>query len=187
MNQCEHGATPRRLVLETLGRGDEERRMCSLRAVKGAVTPAMFASMADNPVIFCDGNPDPKSPREAHESAPTRLSLTGPHVRLPNPRCNNVLAFPTVPGRLGYSCRAINDEMQTMRLRPRAGRSFGAREDVPDEWRSPYAQEPHLWSRLHYPTPFDPRLDPPLFRAVARADEYLGAARARISIWTPTS
>ena len=36
-------------------------------SAKGAVTQAMVASMADNPVIFAMANPDPEiTPEEAH-------------------------------------------------------------------------------------------------------------------------
>ena len=64
-------------------------------SVKGAVTPAMVESMADNPVIFAMANPDPEiTPEEAHEVRMDAIVATG-RSDYPN-QVNNVLAFPGI-------------------------------------------------------------------------------------------
>ena len=81
-------------------------------SVKGAVTPDMVASMADNPVIFAMANPDPEiSPEEVHEVRDDAIVATG-RSDYPN-QVNNVLGFPYLfRGALDIHARAINDSMK---------------------------------------------------------------------------
>ncbi|HHX89358.1 MAG TPA: NADP-dependent malic enzyme, partial [Paracoccus sp.] len=77
-------------------------------SAKGAVTPEMVASMAENPVIFAMANPDPEiTPEEAHAVRPDAIVATG-RSDYPN-QVNNVLGFPYLfRGALDIHARAIN-------------------------------------------------------------------------------
>jgi malate dehydrogenase (oxaloacetate-decarboxylating)(NADP+) len=146
-------------------------------SVKGAVTPAMVASMAENPVIFAMANPDPEiTPEEAHDVREDAIVATG-RSDYPN-QVNNVLGFPYLfRGALDINARAINDEMKIACAEALAAL---AREDVPDEVALAYGRNLSFGRDYIIPTPFDPRL---IFRippAVARAGMDTGAARRPI-------
>tara|TARA_R110000782_G_scaffold19605_13_gene53351 strand:- start:1490 stop:3781 length:2292 start_codon:yes stop_codon:yes gene_type:complete len=146
-------------------------------SVKGAVTPAMVASMADNPVIFAMANPDPEiTPEEAHEVRPDAIVATG-RSDYPN-QVNNVLGFPYLfRGALDIHARAINDEMKIACAHALANL---AREDVPDEVALAYGKNLSFGRDYIIPTPFDPRLIHRIPPAVARAGMDTGAARRPI-------
>ena len=146
-------------------------------SVKGAVTPAMVASMADNPVIFAMANPDPEiTPEEAHEVRPDAIVATG-RSDYPN-QVNNVLGFPYLfRGALDIHARAINDEMKIACAHALADL---AREDVPDEVALAYGKNLSFGRDYIIPTPFDPRLIHRIPPAVARVGMDTGAARRPI-------
>ena len=146
-------------------------------SVKGAVTPAMVASMADNPVIFAMANPDPEiTPEEAHEVRPDAIVATG-RSDYPN-QVNNVLGFPYLfRGALDIHARAINDEMK---IACAHALTDLAREDVPDEVALAYGKNLSFGRDYIIPTPFDPRLIHRIPPAVARAGMDTGAARRPI-------
>ena len=146
-------------------------------SVKGAVTPAMVASMADNPVIFAMANPDPEiTPEEAHAVRPDAIVATG-RSDYPN-QVNNVLGFPYLfRGALDIHARAINDEMKIACAHALADL---AREDVPDEVALAYGKNLSFGRDYIIPTPFDPRLIHRIPPAVARAGMDTGAARRPI-------
>ncbi len=146
-------------------------------SVKGAVTPAMVASMADNPVIFAMANPDPEiTPEEAHEVRMDAIVATG-RSDYPN-QVNNVLGFPYLfRGALDIHARAINDEMQIACAHALAQL---AREDVPDEVALAYGRTLSFGRDYIIPTPFDPRLIHRIPPAVAKAGMDTGAARRPI-------
>ncbi|MDG1170900.1 MAG: NADP-dependent malic enzyme, partial [Sulfitobacter sp.] len=146
-------------------------------SVKGAVTPAMVASMADNPVIFAMANPDPEiTPEEAHEVRMDAIVATG-RSDYPN-QVNNVLGFPYLfRGALDINARAINDEMKIACAHALANL---AREDVPDEVAVAYGKTLTFGRDYIIPTPFDPRLIWRIPPAVARAGMETGAARRPI-------
>jgi malate dehydrogenase (oxaloacetate-decarboxylating)(NADP+) len=146
-------------------------------SVKGAVTPEMVASMADNPVIFAMANPDPEiTPEEAHEVRPDAIVATG-RSDYPN-QVNNVLGFPYLfRGALDINARAINDEMKIACAEALAEL---AREDVPDEVAMAYGRKLAFGRDYIIPTPFDPRLIHRIPPAVARAGMETGAARRPI-------
>ncbi len=143
-------------------------------SVKGAVTPAMVESMADNPVIFAMANPDPEiTPEEAHAVRPDAIVATG-RSDYPN-QVNNVLGFPYLfRGALDIHARAINDEMKIACAEALADL---AREDVPDEVAMAYGKKLAFGRDYIIPTPFDPRLIHRIPPAVARAGMETGAAR----------
>jgi len=146
-------------------------------SVKGAVTPAMVASMADNPVIFAMANPDPEiTPEEAHEVRMDAIVATG-RSDYPN-QVNNVLGFPYLfRGALDIHARAINDEMKIACAHALAQL---AREDVPDEVALAYGRTLSFGRDYIIPTPFDPRLIHRIPPAVAKAGMATGAARRPI-------
>jgi malate dehydrogenase (oxaloacetate-decarboxylating)(NADP+) len=146
-------------------------------SAKGAVTPSMVASMADNPVIFAMANPDPEiTPEEAHEVRADAIVATG-RSDYPN-QVNNVLGFPYLfRGALDINARAINDEMKIACAHALANL---AREDVPDEVALAYGKNLTFGRDYIIPTPFDPRLIYRIPPAVAKAGMETGAARRPI-------
>ncbi|MBF9057922.1 NADP-dependent malic enzyme [Rhodobacterales bacterium HKCCSP123] len=146
-------------------------------SVKGAVTPEMVKSMADNPVIFAMANPDPEiTPEEAHEVRVDAIVATG-RSDYPN-QVNNVLGFPYLfRGALDIHARAINDEMKIACAHALAEL---AREDVPDEVAMAYGRKLAFGRDYIIPTPFDPRLIYTIPPAVARAGMDTGVARRPI-------
>lgn len=146
-------------------------------SVKGAVTPAMVESMADNPVIFAMANPDPEiTPEEAHAVRADAIVATG-RSDYPN-QVNNVLGFPYLfRGALDIHARAINDEMKIACAEALAEL---AREDVPDEVAMAYGRSLSFGRDYIIPTPFDPRLIYRIPPAVAKAGMQTGAARRPI-------
>ncbi len=146
-------------------------------SAKGAVTPDMVASMADDPVIFAMANPDPEiTPEEAHEVRMDAIVATG-RSDYPN-QVNNVLGFPYLfRGALDIHARAINDEMKIACAHALAQL---AREDVPDEVALAYGKTLTFGRDYIIPTPFDPRLIHRIPPAVAKAGMDTGAARRPI-------
>ena len=146
-------------------------------SAKGAVTPEMVASMADNPVIFAMANPDPEiTPEEAHAVRADAIVATG-RSDYPN-QVNNVLGFPYLfRGALDIHARAINDEMKIACAHALAAL---AREDVPDEVAMAYGRKLAFGRDYIIPTPFDPRLIHVVPPAVARAGMATGVARRPI-------
>ncbi len=146
-------------------------------SAKGAVTPEMVESMAENPVIFAMANPDPEiTPEDAHAVRPDAIVATG-RSDYPN-QVNNVLGFPYLfRGALDIHARAINDEMKIACAEALAKL---AREDVPDEVAVAYGRKLQFGRDYIIPTPFDPRLIHVIPPAVARAGMDTGAARRPI-------
>ncbi|WP_208347131.1 NADP-dependent malic enzyme [Pseudaestuariivita rosea] len=146
-------------------------------SVKGAVTPDMVASMADNPVIFAMANPDPEiTPEDAHDVRVDAIVATG-RSDYPN-QVNNVLGFPYLfRGALDINARAINDQMKIACAEALAEL---AREDVPDEVAMAYGRKLSFGRDYIIPTPFDPRLIYKIPPAVAKAGMDTGVARRPI-------
>lgn len=146
-------------------------------SAKGAVTPEMVSSMAENPVIFAMANPDPEiTPEEAHAVRPDAIVATG-RSDYPN-QVNNVLGFPYLfRGALDIHARAINDEMKIACANALAKL---AREDVPDEVAMAYGRKLSFGRDYIIPTPFDPRLIYVIPPAVAKAGMDTGVARRPI-------
>ncbi|MDR5652651.1 NADP-dependent malic enzyme [Ruixingdingia sedimenti] len=146
-------------------------------SARGAVTAAMVASMAENPVIFAMANPDPEiTPEEAHAIRADAIVATG-RSDYPN-QVNNVLGFPYLfRGALDIHARAINDEMKIACAQALARL---AREDVPDEVAMAYGRKLSFGRDYIIPTPFDPRLIYVIPPAVAKAGMDTGVARRPI-------
>jgi malate dehydrogenase (oxaloacetate-decarboxylating)(NADP+) len=166
-------ATPLRTLEEAMAGADVFLGV----SAKGALTPAMVASMAANPVIFAMANPDPEiTPEEARAVRDDVIIATG-RSDYTN-QVNNVLGFPYLfRGALDIHARAINDEMKLACAEALAAL---AREDVPDEVALAYGRKLSFGADYIIPTPFDPRLIHVVPPAVARAGMRSGAARRPI-------
>jgi malate dehydrogenase (oxaloacetate-decarboxylating)(NADP+) len=147
-------------------------------SVKGALTPAMVASMADKPIIFAMANPDPEiTPEEARDVSPNVIIATG-RSDYPN-QVNNVLGFPYIfRGALDVRASTIND---AMKIAAAEALATLAREDVPDEVHSASAGRRLAFGPDYIiPNAFDPRLITRLPPAVAKAAIDSGVARKPI-------
>ncbi|MFC0219665.1 malate dehydrogenase (oxaloacetate-decarboxylating)(NADP+) [Pseudochelatococcus lubricantis] len=147
-------------------------------SAKGALTPEMVASMADNPIIFAMANPDPEiTPEEVAKVRDDAIMATG-RSDYPN-QINNVLGFPYIfRGALDVRATTINMEMKTAAVHALAQL---AREDVPDEVAAAYdGARPRFGRDYIIPAPFDPRLIHVVPPAVALAAAETGVARQPI-------
>jgi malate dehydrogenase (oxaloacetate-decarboxylating)(NADP+) len=147
-------------------------------SAKGAVSQAMVASMAANPIIFAMANPDPEiKPEEILEVRKDAIIATG-RSDYAN-QVNNVLGFPYIfRGALDVRARTINEEMKLAAAQALAAL---AREDVPDEVMAAYHGRQLRFGRDYIiPTPFDPRLISAIPPAVAEAAMRTGVARKPI-------
>jgi malate dehydrogenase (oxaloacetate-decarboxylating)(NADP+) len=147
-------------------------------SVKGAFTPEMISSMADQPIIFAMANPDPEiTPEEVAEIRDDAIVATG-RSDYPN-QINNVLGFPYIfRGALDVRATTINEDMKIAAARALADL---AREDVPDQVAAAYrGSRPKYGSDYIIPVPFDPRLISAVPSAVAAAAMDSGVARQPI-------
>ncbi len=147
-------------------------------SVKGALTQAMVAAMADKPIIFAMANPDPEiTPEEARAVSPHAIIATG-RSDYPN-QVNNVLGFPYIfRGALDVRASTIND---AMKIAAAEALATLAREDVPDEVHSASAgRRLHFGPEYIIPNAFDPRLISRIPPAVAKAAIDSGVARKPI-------
>ena len=143
-------------------------------SAKGALTPAMVQSMAENPIIFAMANPDPEiTPEEVAEIRTDAIMATG-RSDYPN-QVNNVLGFPYIfRGALDVRATTINDAMKVAAANALAEL---AREDVPDEVAAAYqGSRPRFGPNYIIPVPFDPRLISAIPVAVAKAAMESGVA-----------
>ncbi len=147
-------------------------------SVKGAVSQAMVATMAKQPIIFAMANPDPEiTPEDVRAARKDAIVATG-RSDYAN-QINNVLGFPYIfRGALDVRASTINDEMKIAAAQALAKL---AREDVPDEVSAAYAgQRLRFGPDYIIPTPFDPRLIATVPAAVAEAAMESGVARRPI-------
>jgi malate dehydrogenase (oxaloacetate-decarboxylating)(NADP+) len=147
-------------------------------SAKGAITPEMVASMADQPIIFAMANPDPEiTPEEVAQVRDDAIMATG-RSDYPN-QVNNVLGFPYIfRGALDVRATTINEAMKIAAAQALAAL---AREDVPDEVAAAYQGfRPKYGPTYIIPVPFDPRLISEIPAAVARAAVETGVARREI-------
>ena len=142
---------------------------------KGAVSEAMVASMASQPIIFAMANPDPEiTPEEVARVRSDAIVATG-RSDYPN-QVNNVLCFPYLfRGALDVRATCINEEMKLAAANALAEL---ARMAVPDEVAAAYGGKARTFGRDYIiPTPFDPRLIEQVPVAVAKAAMASGVAR----------
>ncbi|TYO99693.1 allosteric NADP-dependent malic enzyme [Geothermobacter ehrlichii] len=147
-------------------------------SVKGALTPEMLKTMAEDPIVFAMANPDPEiTPPEAKAVRPDVIIGTG-RSDYPN-QVNNVLCFPFLfRGALDTHASAINEEMKMAAVKALANL---AKLDVPDSVRRAYGGENIKFGREYLiPKPFDPRVLLHVAPAVAQAAMDSGVARRPI-------
>jgi malate dehydrogenase (oxaloacetate-decarboxylating)(NADP+) len=147
-------------------------------SAKGALTPDMLRSMAENPIVFAMANPDPEIlPEDAKAVRDDVIIATG-RSDYPN-QVNNVLGFPYIfRGALDVRATTINEEMKIACAEAIAAL---AREDVPDEVAAAYrGARPVYGPDYIIPVPFDPRLISRVSVAVAKAAMESGVARKPI-------
>jgi len=148
-------------------------------SIAGAVTQAMVASMAANPIIFAMANPDPEiTPEDVLEVRQDAIIATG-RSDYPN-QVNNILGFPYIfRGALDVRARTINEDMKIAAARALA---MLAKEDVPEEVAAAYRGKPLKFGPDYIiPSPFDPRLLSTVPPAVAQAAMDSGVARKPIA------
>src|SRR3954463_13478092 len=146
-------------------------------SVKGAFTPDMIRSMADNPIIFAMANPDPEITVEEVAAIRGDAIMATGRSDYPN-QINNVLGFPYIfRGALDVRATTINMEMKIAAARALAEL---AREDVPDEVAAAYGTRPKFGPDYIIPVPFDPRLISAIPPAIAKAAMDTGVARRPI-------
>ncbi|MEO3427768.1 NADP-dependent malic enzyme [Pelagibius sp. CAU 1746] len=177
MNQWKsaHAVKTEARTLEDAFKGAD---VCMGLSAKGAFTPEMITSMAEQPIIFAMANPDPEiTPEEVAELRGDAIVATG-RSDYPN-QINNVLGFPYIfRGALDVRASAINMEMKIAAAEALAEL---AREDVPDEVARAYDSKTLRYGRNYIiPAPFDPRLIVAVPKAVAEAAMKSGVARKPI-------
>lgn len=148
-------------------------------SAKGALTDAMVASMAANPIIFAMANPDPEvTPEDVARIRDDAIVATG-RSDYPN-QVNNVLGFPYIfRGALDVRATTINEEMKIAAANALA---LLAREDVPDDVVAAYqGNRPRFGRNYIIPVPFDPRLLASISVAVAKAAMDTGVAGRAIT------
>ncbi|MBI4797320.1 MAG: NADP-dependent malic enzyme, partial [Desulfarculus sp.] len=147
-------------------------------SVKGAFTPELLASMADDPIIFALANPDPEiGYYEAKQARPDAIVATG-RSDYPN-QVNNVLGFPFIfRGALDVRATTINSDMKLAAVKALAEL---AREDVPDSVVRAYGGKPmHFGPDYIIPKPLDSRVLLKVTPAVAKAALDSGVARVSL-------
>ena len=147
-------------------------------SVKGAVTPDMVETMAEQPIIFAMANPDPEiAPEEVRTVRSDAIIATG-RSDYPN-QINNVLGFPFIfRGALDVQASTINEEMKIAAAEALADL---AQAEVPDEVAAAFhGRRPTFGPDYIIPAPFDPRLISHVPPAVAQAAMDSGVARLPI-------
>ena len=151
-------------------------------SVKGAITPDMVGSMAQNPIVFAMANPDPEITYEDAKACRDDVIIASGRSDYPN-QVNNVLGFPFIfRGALDVRATTINAEMELAATRALASL---AKEDVPDSVCRAYGVEWLRFGREYLiPKPFDPRVLMWEATAVADAAMRTGVAQEPIDLDT---
>ncbi len=166
--------TPHRTLAEAMVGADVVLGL----SAKGAITKAMVASMAPNPIIFAMANPDPEiTPEDVLSVRSDAIMATGRSDYVN--QVNNVLGFPYIfRGALDVRARRVNHEMKVACAQALAAL---AREDVPDEVAMAYrGRKLRFGPDYIIPSPFDPRLIWYIPPFVAQAAMDSGVARKPI-------
>src|SRR5687767_9993553 len=149
-------------------------------SVARAVTPAMIARMAAQPIIFALANPVPEIlPDEVRSVRSDAIVATG-RSDYPN-QVNNVLGFPFIfRGALDARATAVNEEMKMAATRALAAL---AREEVPESVSALYGLRSVKFGPDYLiPFPFDPRVLLWVAPAVAWAAVASGVAKEFVDV-----
>lgn len=147
-------------------------------SIKGILSGAMIASMADRPIVFAMANPDPEITYDEATAVRDDIIMATGRSDFPN-QVNNVLGFPFIfRGALDVRASAINDEMKVAATHALARL---AKEDVPDAVIRAYGgKRIEFGPEYIIPKPFDPRVLLWEATAVAKAATDSGVARKPI-------
>src|SRR5687768_1351351 len=149
-------------------------------SVARAVTPAMIARMAAQPIIFALANPVPEIlPDEVRSVRSDAIVATG-RSDYPN-QVNNVLGFPFIfRGALDARATGVNEEMKMAATRALAAL---AREEVPESVSALYGLRSVKFGPDYLiPFPFDPRVLLWVAPAVAWAAVASGVAKEFVDV-----
>ena len=138
------------------------------------LTPEMFKTMADHPIVFAMANPNPEIlPPVAKEARPDVIIGTG-RSDYPN-QINNILCFPFIfRGALDCGATEINEAMKLAAVRAIADLAM---EEANDVVAGAYGgAELKFGAEYLIPKPFDPRLISRIAPAVAKAAAESGVA-----------
>ena len=151
-------------------------------SVKGAITPDMVRSMANDPIVFAMANPDPEIMYDEAKACRNDVIVATGRSDYPN-QVNNVLGFPFIfRGALDVRATAINEEMKLAATHALADL---AKEDVPDSVCRAYGVPSLRFGREYLiPKPFDPRVLMWEASAVAGAAMKSGVAQVPVDLDT---
>ena len=169
-------ATPARTVTDALDGADVFVGL----SVAGAVTPAMIARMAANPIVFALANPVPEILPDEVRSVRTDAIVATGRSDYPN-QVNNVLGFPFIfRGAMDARATEVNEEMKMAATRALAAL---AKEEVPESVTGLYGLRSVKFGPDYLiPFPFDPRVLLWIAPAVAWAAVASGVAKEFIDI-----
>lgn len=149
-------------------------------SVGGAMTPAMVASMASNPIVFALANPDPEIAYPDAVAVRQDIIMATGRSDYPN-QVNNVLGFPYIfRGALDVRAKTVNQEMLQAAARALASLTH---EEVPRSVCQVYNLDALAFGREYLiPKPFDPRILSWVASAVAEAAIQTGVARRQLDL-----
>ena len=169
-------ATPARTVTDALDGADVFVGL----SVAGAVTPAMIARMAANPIVFALANPVPEILPDEVRSVRTDAIVATGRSDYAN-QVNNVLGFPFIfRGAMDARATEVNEEMKMAATRALAAL---AKEEVPESVTGLYGLRSVKFGPDYLiPFPFDPRVLLWIAPAVAWAAVASGVAKEFIDV-----
>jgi malate dehydrogenase (oxaloacetate-decarboxylating)(NADP+) len=149
-------------------------------SVAGAVTPAMIARMAANPIVFALANPVPEILPDEVRSVRTDAIVATGRSDYPN-QVNNVLGFPFIfRGAMDARATEVNEEMKMAATRALAAL---AKQEVPESVSGLYGLRSVTFGPDYLiPFPFDPRVLLWVAPAVAWAAVASGVAKEFIDV-----
>jgi malate dehydrogenase (oxaloacetate-decarboxylating)(NADP+) len=149
-------------------------------SVAGAITGAMIARMAAQPIIFALANPVPEILPDAVRAVRSDAIVATGRSDYPN-QVNNVLGFPFIfRGAMDARATEVNEEMKMAATRALATL---AKEEVPESVAALYGLRSVKFGRDYLiPFPFDPRVLLWVAPAVAWAAVASGVARNFVDV-----
>jgi len=149
-------------------------------SVAGAITGAMIARMAAQPIIFALANPVPEILPDAVRAVRSDAIVATGRSDYPN-QVNNVLGFPFIfRGAMDARATEVNEEMKMAATRALAAL---AKEEVPESVAALYGLRSVKFGRDYLiPFPFDPRVLLWVAPAVAWAAVASGVAKNFVDV-----
>ncbi|MDJ0661697.1 MAG: NADP-dependent malic enzyme [Crocosphaera sp.] len=149
-------------------------------SVKGALSPSMLQSMANNPIVFALANPDPEIEYNEAINVRSDVIIATGRSDYPN-QVNNVLGFPFIfRGALDVRATDINE---TMKIAAVEALVKLAHEEVPHTVLRAYGLKNLSFGRDYLiPKPFDHRVLFWVAPAVAQAAMDTGVAKKSLNL-----